>query len=431
MSGIAIRVDRLSKQYTIGVAKNQHDTLRDQITGGIRSLFRHNGQPRSSDETIWALKDVSFEVNHGEILGIIGRNGAGKSTLLKILSRITEPTEGRAEIYGRVGALLEVGTGFHQELTGRENIYLYGSILGMNKHEIERKFDQIVAFSEVDKFIDTPVKHYSSGMYVRLAFSVAAHLDPDILLIDEVLSVGDLSFQRKCMAHAKRLQERNTTVILVSHNMFAVTAMCNRAICISGGQVRFDGSPEDAISFYEQENRLTALPGAQARLEADPSEYPICITGIGIFDEAGQPSRVFNYGDRMRVRLTFEARQKIINPNFVVAIIRSDNVPCCNYNTAMDGITMPSLSGQGSIEVLTPPLKLISELYTIHVLVWDTAFQRRYFTQQTGVTFHVRHELLSTHFGVFHESAEWFWPIDESEVCQPSLGQMATSDRQG
>ena len=175
---------------------------------------------------IWALRDVSFEVTRGELVGIIGRNGAGKSTLLKILSRITRPTTGRAEIWGRVGSLLEVGTGFHSELTGRENLYLSGAILGMPKAEIDRKFDQIVAFAEVEDFMDTPVKHYSSGMYMRLAFAVAAHLDPDILLIDEVLSVGDLAFQRKCLEYAKRLQEKHATVLFVSHNMFAVKALC-------------------------------------------------------------------------------------------------------------------------------------------------------------------------------------------------------------
>ena len=192
---------------------------------------------------------MSFEITRGELVGIIGRNGAGKSTLLKILSRITRPTTGRAEIWGRVGSLLEVGTGFHSELTGRENLYLSGSILGMPKAEIDRKFDQIVAFAEVEDFMDTPVKHYSSGMYMRLAFAVAAHLDPDILLIDEVLSVGDLAFQRKCLEYAKRLQESHATVLFVSHNMFAVKALCNRVIYVADGRVQFDGSPEDAIQL--------------------------------------------------------------------------------------------------------------------------------------------------------------------------------------
>ena len=200
MNDIAIRAEHLAKQYTIGSAVRPHDTLRDQLAEGVRSWFRGDGYVRAARNMIWALQDVSFEIKQGEMVGVIGSNGAGKSTLLKILSRVTEPTRGRAEIYGRVGSLLEVGTGFHQELTGRENISLSGAILGMRKEEIKRKFDQIVDFAEVEKFIDTPVKHYSSGMYMRLAFAVAAHLDPDILLVDEVLSVGDFGFQRKCLA---------------------------------------------------------------------------------------------------------------------------------------------------------------------------------------------------------------------------------------
>src|SRR5207253_11430248 len=203
---IAIRVDDLSKQYTIGLAQRRHDTLRDQIMDSLRSIFRSNGHGSTSGRkcscastTICALKNISFEIKHGEVVGIIGRNGAGKSTLLKILSRITDPTSGRVELYGRVGSLLEVGTGFHPELTGRENVFLNGAILGMRRAETARKFDEIVAFSEVERFIDTPVKHYSSGMYMRLAFSVAAHLDPEILLVDEVLAVGAAGFQRKCL----------------------------------------------------------------------------------------------------------------------------------------------------------------------------------------------------------------------------------------
>src|SRR5437870_2016966 len=248
MSNIAIRVDDLSKQYTIGLAQRRHDTLRDQIMDSLRSIFRSNGHGSASgrkcsgaSNTIWALKNVSFEVKHGEVVGLIGRNGAGKSTLLKILSRVTDPTTGRAEIYGRVGSLLEVGTGFHGELTGRENIYLNGAILVMRRGEIENKFDQNVAFAEVEKFIDTPVKRYSSGMYVRLAFAVAAHLEPEILVIDEVLAVGDAAFQKKCLGKISTLAQQGRTVLFVSHNMVAVKAMCSRAILLHQGTLMEDG----------------------------------------------------------------------------------------------------------------------------------------------------------------------------------------------
>lgn len=250
MSDIAIRVEELSKQYRIGARKQRYTTLRDQVVETFTSLWKRNGHRDASRDTIWALRDASFEVNQGEVIGIIGRNGAGKSTLLKILSRITEPTTGRADIYGRVGSLLEVGTGFHEELTGRENIFLNGAILGMSRKEIQRKFDEIVAFAEVENFIDTPVKRYSSGMYVRLAFAVAAHLEPEILIVDEVLAVGDMTFQKKCLGKMGDVAKEGRTVLFVSHNMAAVTGLCSRAIVLQKGQIVFDGPSQQAVSYY-------------------------------------------------------------------------------------------------------------------------------------------------------------------------------------
>ena len=225
------------------------------VDGSLPSPISHlpsSSSPRN--DVFWALKDVSFEVKHGEVLGIIGRNGAGKSTLLKILSRITEPTSGRAEIFGRVASLLEVGTGFHPDLTGRENVYLNGTILGMRKAEVDRKFDEIIAFSEVEKFIDTPVKRYSSGMRVRLAFAVAAHLDPEILIIDEVLAVGDLNFQRKCLGKMGEVAQKGRTVLFVSHNMAAVVELCQRGLVLEGGGVKFDGASGESVNAYVQGN---------------------------------------------------------------------------------------------------------------------------------------------------------------------------------
>ena len=225
-----IQAERVSKQYRIGTREVAYETLRESIMEAARSplkrLRRRNGE--SSNDTIWALEDVSFEVTPGEVVGIVGRNGAGKSTLLKILSRITEPTSGRIELYGRVASLLEVGTGFHPELTGRENIFLNGAILGMKKAEIDRKFDQIVDFAEIERFIDTPVKRYSTGMYMRLAFAVAAHLEPEILLIDEVLAVGDAAFQKKCLGKLGNVAKGGRTVLFVSHNLQAVADLCSR-----------------------------------------------------------------------------------------------------------------------------------------------------------------------------------------------------------
>jgi lipopolysaccharide transport system ATP-binding protein len=258
MSDVAIRVEGLSKKYRIGAAKGSYRTLRetlaDTLTSPVRRLSSAVGSRprRPADDTIWALKDVSFEVRSGEVVGVIGRNGAGKSTLLKILSRITDPSGGYAEINGRVGSLLEVGTGFHLELTGRENVFLNGAILGMRRQEIGRKFDEIVAFAEIEKFIDTPVKHYSSGMHMRLAFSVAAHLEPEILLVDEVLAVGDAAFQKKCLGKMEDVAAQGRTVLFVSHSLATVRELCQTSLVLEGGTVNFRGPVVEGLARYSQ-----------------------------------------------------------------------------------------------------------------------------------------------------------------------------------
>jgi lipopolysaccharide transport system ATP-binding protein len=256
MNDIAIRVEDLGKRYRIGTAPERYKTLRDTIASGVSAPIQRLKRGRAVTATsveagsIWALRDISFEVQRGKVLGIVGRNGAGKSTLLKILSRVTEPTEGSAEIHGRVGSLLEVGTGFHPELTGRENIYLNGAILGMKRVEIDRKFDEIVAFSEVDQFIDTPVKRYSSGMYLRLAFAVAAHLEPEILVVDEVLAVGDAEFQRKCMGKMTDVAQAGRTVLFVSHNMSAVLRLTEETMVLENGRLVYSAPTPQAVDYY-------------------------------------------------------------------------------------------------------------------------------------------------------------------------------------
>jgi lipopolysaccharide transport system ATP-binding protein len=258
VSSVVIRGENLSKRYRIGDERHSDATLRDTIAQSARTSLRAarsivrrgDSSGRRERRTIWALRDLSFEIEAGDIVGIVGRNGAGKSTLLKILSRITEPTSGRVGIKGRVGSLLEVGTGFHPELSGRENVFLYGSILGMRQSEIQRRFDDIIEFAEVGRFLDTPVKRYSSGMQVRLAFAVAAHLEPDILLVDEVLAVGDVAFQKKCLGRMGEVAGEGRTVLFVSHNMAVMQALCRRGIFIERGELRFDGSVREAISIY-------------------------------------------------------------------------------------------------------------------------------------------------------------------------------------
>ncbi len=250
MSDIAIRVENLGKMYKIGSTSIKYRTLRETITERFGAMFRHIRTGSAAKEIIWALRDVSFELRQGHVLGVIGRNGAGKSTLLKILARVTDPTEGWAEIHGRVGSLLEVGTGFHPELTGRENIFLNGAILGMKKTEIERKFDEIVAFADVTQFIDTPVKRYSSGMYLRLAFAVAAHLEPEILVVDEVLAVGDAEFQRKCLGKMSDVAREGRTVLFVSHNMSAVLRLTEECMVLEKGRMALRAPSAQAVDFY-------------------------------------------------------------------------------------------------------------------------------------------------------------------------------------
>lgn len=271
MSDSALRVESLSKKYVVSAIQRRHDTLRDQVVDGLSSVFRRTGKSHAGGNTFWALKDISFEVRQGEVIGIIGRNGAGKSTLLKILARVTEPTAGRAEMCGRVGSLLEVGTGFDRELSGRENIYLSGAILGMRKAEIDRKFDEMVAFAEVEKFVDTPVKRYSSGMYLRLAFAVAAHLESEILVVDEVLAVGDATFQKRCIGKMGEVGRSGRTILFVSHNMGAITRLCNHALWLDDGRLRASGDVEEVISGY-----LAAGANAEGevRFSEDLNECP-------------------------------------------------------------------------------------------------------------------------------------------------------------
>jgi lipopolysaccharide transport system ATP-binding protein len=319
MSDIAIRCEGLSKQYRIG-KRERYKALRDTLTDALSAPFRavrsaFNGHRQAGNgagnHTIWALNDVSFEIKHGEVVGIIGRNGAGKSTLLKILSRITEPTKGQAEIHGRVGSLLEVGTGFHPELTGRENVYLNGAILGIKKAEIERNFDQIVAFAEVEKFIDTPVKRYSSGMGVRLAFAVAAHLEPEVLLVDEVLAVGDIAFQKKCLNKMGDVAREGRTVLFVSHNMGAIKALCPLAILLEGGQVAGYGATVDIVQTYLQQ--YTGLETEVSLKESKPHRRGgnFRIERVAIMDSNGSPSAQIPFGCPFQVVLELTLERKV------------------------------------------------------------------------------------------------------------------------
>jgi lipopolysaccharide transport system ATP-binding protein len=310
-----IRVEHVSKRYRIGAGTPQQ-TLREALVGMVKAPLRRRGG--ADGETLWALRDVSFEVEQGEVVGFIGRNGAGKSTLLKILSRITEPTSGRAELYGRIGSLLEVGTGFHPELTGRENVFLNGAIMGMSRAEIARKFDEIVAFSEIERFIDTPVKRYSSGMYLRLAFSVAAHLEPEILILDEVLAVGDASFQHKCLNKMHEIRRDGRTILFVSHNMQAVTRLCKRIIFLSEGVVADDGPAHQIASTYLSSHLQTSGERTWDDSESAPGNEIARLCAVRVRSALGAIVDAVDIREPVSVEMEFEvlAPGRVLVPNF-------------------------------------------------------------------------------------------------------------------
>ena len=324
MSDTVIRVENLGKKYIIGHQKQERYTaLRDVITNKVKSLGSLlNPQAKNENpafEEFWALKDVSFDIKQGDRVGIIGRNGAGKSTLLKILSRFTEPTTGSIKIKGRVASLLEVGTGFHPELTGRENIFLNGAILGMGKEEIKRKFDEIVAFAEVEKFLDTPVKRYSSGMYVRLAFAVAAHLEPEILIVDEVLAVGDAQFQKKCLGKMEDVGKEGRTVLFVSHNMGAVQRLCSKGIVINQGQTIFQGEASNAVSEYLA--KVSESTSRRIRFK-DSENKEITILEAAVVSPFKSDTEELDISDPIEVQIHYRVRQKISGSNLALAVNR-------------------------------------------------------------------------------------------------------------
>jgi len=391
MSDIPIRVENLGKKYLLSHIGNgghkKYTALRDVLTEAalspFRNLRRFLGKAPAAEsatneantrEEFWALKDVSFEIKRGESVGIIGRNGAGKSTLLKLLSRITEPTTGRIELEGKVASLLEVGTGFHPELTGRENIYLNGAILGMARSEIKSKFDEIVAFAEVEKFLDTPVKHYSSGMYVRLAFAVAAHLEPDVLIVDEVLAVGDAEFQKKCLGKMQSVSEQEgRTVLFVSHNMQAVRQMCRRVIFLKQGKVAFAGDPHEAISAYLGQGLL-----AESHHEIDLSDYPRtnapeggALLRVRFTNGKGQPASSLQLTDVLGVEVDFKANKKLHQFNFSMAVVHGEGLRVFS-EAYSDQHAMPDLDqGEYTLRFEVPMRFFKMETYFLSLTLVD------------------------------------------------------------
>ena len=373
MSDLAIRVEGLGKQYRIGARQERYRTFRDAFTNTLTTPFKRarallQGQAYGAadlNESIWALKDVSLDIQQGEVIGVIGRNGAGKSTLLKILSNITEPTEGSAHIFGRVGSLLEVGTGFHPELTGRENVYLNGAILGMKREEINRKFDEIVAYAEVEKFIDTPVKHYSSGMGLRLGFAVAAHLETEILVVDEVLAVGDAAFQKKCLGKMGEVAGQGRTILFVSHNMDAIANICSKTCVFEQGKIIFNGSTGEAISHY-YDLVLGRKDGAETHVvyESSPgeSEEGTRITRIELLDANKQPTTMIYTWDDVIFRLFYHSNEDIQYGSIVFEIRDYKDQRLIVLDS---GVNVPIQKGAHFVECFIPHLPLVSGDFVI------------------------------------------------------------------
>jgi len=383
-----IRAEGLGKQFRIGARRAPYLTLRESLAGAIRAPVKLiRGGARESASTIWALRDLAFEIMPGEIVGIIGRNGAGKSTLLKILSRITEPTTGRVDVYGRVGSLLEVGTGFHPELTGRENIYLSGAILGMRRREIARKFDEIVSFAEVEEFIDTPVKHYSSGMYLRLAFAVAAHLEPEILLVDEVLAVGDYGFQQKCIKKAGQVAGDGSTVLLVSHNLAVLGDIARTALWLDKGEIQQIGPLSSVIKSYLSSGRIAS---GEWRLECAPETTAAYVSGVKV-RQGGSISRAEVMIDQpFEIKLTYIVRRTMVFCR--VGILLSNSMGTVIFSTAeADDESISPLEkepGQYTARCIVPGWLLAHDTYylTPHI---DDAPLHRLFTAEQACSFTV------------------------------------------
>ncbi|QDT63296.1 ABC transporter ATP-binding protein [Calycomorphotria hydatis] len=398
----AIEVTGLSKAYRIGVREESADTLAaaawNTVTSPLRNLRKlsrlntfptdsGSGNEEQTADTLWALKDVSFQISTGEVVGVIGRNGAGKSTLLKLLSRITDPTAGRARIHGRVSSLLEVGTGFHPELTGRENVYLNGTILGMTKREIDRKFDEIVDFSGVERFLDTPVKRYSSGMRVRLAFSVAAHLEPEILIIDEVLAVGDAEFQSKCIGKMQSVAGGGRTVLFVSHNMAAVTALCSRTVVLNNGKVAFDGSCTEGIDYY-----LSSNPSENPRREFPVEGDRVTLEDFRITSSQGLDTTHISFRETHTINLVVDLKEKLKNTHLLLTLWRrKDNIRVSSLTTRELPLG-PLEVGRTQLTFKIPACSLFPGIYYWSISIRTT--REEYLSQERIATFTIEESIL-------------------------------------
>ncbi len=369
-----IEFNHVWKKYKKG---EKFNSLRDAIPNLFRKKAVSNND-ELSDKEFWVTKDVNFNIQKGEVVGIMGPNGAGKSTVLKLLSRIIMPNKGSMEIKGRLSALIEVTAGFHADLTGRENVYLNGTILGMKKKEIDERFESIVEFSGIREFIDTPVKRYSSGMFSRLGFSVAAHMNPDILLVDEVLSVGDISFQAKCSEKIRELMMTGATIVIVSHNLSLIQSLCKRVILLNKGEVLIDGPTDQVIPFYENlvfqkqeedlKKKVATSPDYKVKVKSDIS---VDISECRILDGRDQQKDIFHTQDQLKLHMEYTSNKRINEPVFCVEIIRADGVLCCSSRTKDNNFVIDAIEGKGALSVDLGYMNLSPGIYMIKISIWD------------------------------------------------------------
>lgn len=358
-----VSLEHVSKRYTLGATRA---SVVSMITKSVMGWVNKKSTPQATSEILWALKDINFDLKKGEAVGLIGQNGAGKSTLLKLLASISRPTEGKITINGRLSALIELGSGFHRDLTGRENVYLNAAVLGLKREEIKRRFDEIVDFAELDKFMDTPVKRYSSGMLVRLGFAVASCIDPDILLVDEVLAVGDASFRQKCISRIKSLQSNGTSIIFVSHDLNMVQGICSSAIYMNQGQIACRGVTRDVIEVYEKDlhkeriRKLALNKKAERAIASDVS-----ILSVDVLDTDGNKVNEINSWQSAVVRIRYSAHKTIDPANVVIRVLRSDGVTCFRVRTSIDQYNMVLEEGEGSISLCLDPIQLAGGAYYV------------------------------------------------------------------
>ena len=419
----AVEFKEVSKRFVI-----RHERPRSFQELAV-SFFKRNN---SSREELWALRDVSFAVERGETLGLIGPNGAGKSTALKLISRILEPTSGRIAVNGRVSALLELGAGFHPDLTGRENVYLNGSILGLSRGEMREKFEAIVRFAELERFIDMPVKHYSSGMYMRLGFAIAIHVDPDILLIDEILAVGDQSFQRKCLDRINVMRRRGVTILFVSHSLEAVQSLCDRAIWLEEGVIRMAGPPVEVVTDYldsirpEESARLQASRqalGGEKRWGSMRAE----ILDVRFYDHLERERRVFVTGESFMARITYHAHDRIEKPMFGVAIYNDKGVHINGPNTVFSDYPIPWIEGRGTVDYIIESLPLLEGTYFLTAALYDHTGAHPFDHHQLKYAFRVQAGQIKERYGMFYIPSRWDWrpeiPINEAVPLREREGE--------